>query len=82
MTGAGGVELGTELRLAIEVADRCDAITLPAFGSDGLRVDHKADHSEVTEADRAAEEIAVEDAAKLKAFELFEEGQTILKRRQ
>ncbi len=60
MTGAGGVELATELRLAIEVAHRCDAITLPAFGSDGLRVDHKADHSEVTEADRAAEEIAVD----------------------
>ena len=55
MTGTGGVELATELRLAIEVADRCDAITLPAFGSDGLRVDHKADHSEVTEAEEGQE---------------------------
>lgn len=48
------LDLDAELALALELADRADAETLPRFRS-GLRVDRKSDHSEVTEADRAAE---------------------------
>ena len=60
MSEVGDERFAGELSLAIEVADRCDAITLAAFGSAGLRVDHKSDRSEVTEADRGAEQVAVE----------------------
>jgi histidinol-phosphatase len=44
-----------ELALAIELADLADAITLRYFRAADLRVDRKADASEVTEADRGAE---------------------------
>lgn len=50
-----GADLDVELALALELADRADAITLPRFRDRGLRVDRKADASEVTEADRGAE---------------------------
>jgi histidinol-phosphatase len=44
-----------DLELALELADIADAFTLPRFGSRDLRVDHKDDTTEVTEADRGAE---------------------------
>jgi histidinol-phosphatase len=48
-------DLGAELALALELADRADAITLPHFRAADLLVEHKADRSEVTEADRGSE---------------------------
>jgi histidinol-phosphatase len=44
-----------DLALALELADVADAITLPRFRSRDLRIDRKADATEVTEADRDAE---------------------------
>jgi histidinol-phosphatase len=46
----------SDLRLALELADAADAVTLPLFRSDGLRVETKRDATPVSEADRAAEE--------------------------
>jgi histidinol-phosphatase len=50
-----GVDLTGELALALDLADLADAITLPHFRSSTLGVEHKADDSEVTVADRASE---------------------------
>ena len=44
-----------DLELALELADLADTVTLPRFRSRDLRVDRKADTTEVTEADRGAE---------------------------
>ena len=58
ITGEGGGEaydLAAELALALELADRADAITLTHFRAADLLVEHKADRSEVTEADRSSE---------------------------
>ncbi len=52
-----------ELALAAELADLCDSVTLPLFESRSFAVDHKADRSEVTEADREAERLVVERLA-------------------
>lgn len=49
------LDLDAELALALELADTADALTLPRFRARDLVVDHKADASEVTEADRGAE---------------------------
>jgi histidinol-phosphatase len=48
--------LDDDLRLALQLADVADAITLQAFRRADLRVETKADMSPVTEADRAVEE--------------------------
>jgi histidinol-phosphatase len=48
-------DLAGELTLAHELADLADAITVPHFRSTDLRVEHKADASEVTAADRGTE---------------------------
>ncbi|MEA5665817.1 MAG: inositol monophosphatase family protein, partial [Cutibacterium granulosum] len=48
-----------DLALAHRIADEADALTLARFRASDLRIDHKADHSEVTDAD-----LAVEDAAR------------------
>jgi histidinol-phosphatase len=45
----------SDLELALELADVADAITVAWYGVLDLRVDHKADTTEVTEADRGAE---------------------------
>jgi histidinol-phosphatase len=45
-----------DLVLALELADRADALTLARFRATDLRVDTKPDLTPVTEADRAAEE--------------------------
>jgi histidinol-phosphatase len=44
-----------DLALAHELADLADAVTLPRFRATDLRVDRKADTTEVTEADRRSE---------------------------
>lgn len=48
-------DLHGELRLAHELADLADAVTIPLFRDVTLRVDRKADRTEVTAADRGAE---------------------------
>jgi histidinol-phosphatase len=45
----------SDLELALELADLADSITGLRYGARDLRVDRKADATEVTEADRAAE---------------------------
>lgn len=52
-----------ELALALELADACDALTLPRFTERTFTLDHKADRSEVTEVDRAAETLIGERLA-------------------
>lgn len=44
-----------DLALAFELADICDAVTLPAFNDRSFSIEYKSDRSEVTEADREAE---------------------------
>jgi histidinol-phosphatase len=44
-----------DLTLALELADIADALTLPLFRDRGLVVEHKADATEVTVADRGSE---------------------------
>ena len=51
------IALDAQLALALELADLADAVTLPRFRSDDLDVRHKADASEVTEADKGAEAV-------------------------
>jgi histidinol-phosphatase len=51
------IDLDAELAFALELADLADAVTLPRFRSDDLEVAHKADASEVTEADKRAEAV-------------------------
>lgn len=46
----------SDLRFALELADASDAVTLPLFRSDHLRVETKGDSTPVSEADRGAEE--------------------------
>jgi histidinol-phosphatase len=48
-------DLDAELALALELADLADTITLPHFRSSDLLIEHKADRSEVTAADRGSE---------------------------
>jgi histidinol-phosphatase len=56
-------DLAGNLAVAVEIADLCDAVTLPRFTSRAFDVEHKLDRSEVTEADREAERRAVERLA-------------------
>jgi histidinol-phosphatase len=49
------LDLTGELALALQLADAADAITLPRFRAVDLDVRHKADKSEVTDADTASE---------------------------
>jgi histidinol-phosphatase len=46
--------MGSDLELALALADAADAVSLPSFRS-GLEVETKADRTPVTEADRAVE---------------------------
>ena len=54
-TGLAGVDVAAELALALELADTADAITLPPFLARDVAVDWKANDTEVTALDRAAE---------------------------
>ena len=49
------MNLADELVVALAAADRADAITLPGFREAAFTVERKADRSEVTAVDRAAE---------------------------
>jgi histidinol-phosphatase len=49
-----------DLQLALEVADVCDLGTLPVFEGRSITVDRKLDATEVTDADRATERVAVQ----------------------
>ena len=50
------MDLASDLRLALEMADAADALTVPRFRAEGLVVEAKPDLSPVTEADRASEQ--------------------------
>jgi histidinol-phosphatase len=52
---ADGLE--SELALAVELADECDAFTRPVYDARSFTLDWKANRTEVTEADRIAEEM-------------------------
>ena len=49
-------DLAGELRLAFQLADAADAITVPYYEQRSFHLDWKENHTEVTEADRRAEE--------------------------
>ncbi len=49
------VDVGADLALALDLADRADAITAARFGALDLRVDTKPDLTPVTDADEAVE---------------------------
>ena len=55
MSATGAPDLHAELAFALELADLADAETLHRYERRAFTVDHKADRSEVTEADRQAE---------------------------
>ncbi len=55
MSGSGTIDLHAELAFAVTLADLADAQTLHRYEKRAFTVDHKADRSEVTEADRLAE---------------------------
>ncbi len=48
-------DLSADLALALELADLADTISLPAYERRSFTVDWKANHTEVTEADRGTE---------------------------
>ncbi len=50
-----GLDLAGELAFALSMADDADAITLPAYDQRSFTMDWKANHTEVTEADRNTE---------------------------
>ena len=54
MTGMAE-DVAEDLRLALTLAARADAITVARFGALDLRVDHKPDLTPVTDADEAVE---------------------------
>ena len=55
MAPTGRVSLFRQLELALQLADIADAITYNHYESRDFSVDHKADNTEVTEADRECE---------------------------
>lgn len=57
---ATDLDLSVELELALNLADRADAITLPAFEARRFTLDWKANRTEVTEVDRRVEAMIAE----------------------
>jgi histidinol-phosphatase len=55
--------LADELALALELADAADALTLPPFRAREITYDWKANHTEVTALDRAAERVIADRIA-------------------
>ena len=51
----GGERMRADLEVALELAQRADAITLDRFGALDLRIDTKPDLTPVTDADEAVE---------------------------
>ena len=71
MTGAAADpvspdEIAGHLEVALEIADRCDALTLPAFQDRSFSVEYKSNHTEVTEIDRACESLIADSLARLR----------------
>ncbi len=60
MSGWAEFDVAEELGVALEVADAADRFTLPHFVDRDFSVDWKANRTEVTEIDRAAESLIVE----------------------
>lgn len=58
---AGTVE--ADLSIALELADACDAFTLPVYENRSFTLDWKQNRTEVTEADRGAEAMIVDRLA-------------------
>lgn len=56
--------MGSDLEFALELADACDQLTLPLFERRAFAVAIKADTTEVTEVDRAAERLITEAIAR------------------
>lgn len=54
------INLAEELALAIRMVDAADAVSLPYFERQNFTLSRKADHSEVTEADRNTETVIVD----------------------
>lgn len=57
---ADDIDLDDELALAIDLADRADAMTRPAFDARHFTLDWKSNHTEVTEIDRGVEAMIAE----------------------
>lgn len=53
------IDLGAELEVALRLAERADAATLPPFTAKTFTTDRKHDHTEVTEVDRETESLLV-----------------------
>jgi histidinol-phosphatase len=56
-------DIEADLALALGLADECDRLTLPAFHRRSFTLDWKSNHTEVTDADRAAETLIAERLA-------------------
>ena len=54
---AGDIDLSSELAFALDLADLADAFTLPRFEQADFSLGWKDDRTEVTEADRGAEQV-------------------------
>ena len=54
-TALAGIDLADELEFALQLADAADAVSLPYFENRSFHLDWKANHTEVTEADRNTE---------------------------
>ena len=63
--GIDGIDVAAELALALEMADTADAITLPPFLARDVAVDWKANDTEVTALDRAAEAAGAKRRARI-----------------
>src|SRR5919109_3785301 len=68
--------MGDDLAFAHELADVADAVTMPRFRAADLRIDTKADTTEVSDADRDAEDAMRERVRQARPGEgvLGEEG--------
>ncbi len=60
MSDRAELDVGRELAVGLQVADAADHVTLPHFVDRDFSVDWKANRTEVTEIDRAAESLIVE----------------------
>jgi histidinol-phosphatase len=59
-------EIAAHLDVGLEIANRCDALTLPAFHERSFSVEWKSNHTEVTEIDRACETLISDTLAELR----------------
>ncbi len=59
-------EIAAHLDVGLEIADRCDALTLPAFRERSFSVQWKSNRTEVTEIDRACETLIADTLAEMR----------------